>query len=222
LFSTNSGAMWFASMASDNSFKKWNQVFTADGSVAMSGAINTKTATSAPAIRNVDDNGNGGGQLWLFQRGGNYQGGFIIRCAREDGSHIDFLGKSDGTLEWKGQKIFGEHNKELLSGEVFNLPLVDGFNSGGATYWKDADGTVFITAIVQGVINSGFTQFASVPVGFRPSMETVGACMFRKLGENDTIFAGYVIVNNDGSIICRNISASYDVVLFTISYKAAN
>ena len=111
----------------------------------------------------------------------------------------------------KQYTIFGKHNKELLSGEEYSLPVASGFGNSNAYYRKDAAGYVHLRGNVTGVTTLS-TIFATLPVGYRP-YEDGKSTSFRALttqsgGGGNASFACRLEIWTGGNIV---ISDSIDL-----------
>jgi len=122
--------------------------------------------------------------------------------------------------------IFGEHNKELLSGAEIAFPCADGITAEfKCTYYKDADGTVILNVCVykeDGFQSHVGTLVGTLPVGYRPNVLCNSACA---LSSKSTASAGVgnVDVRADGGVIVYNVDSSSKTNAFiNFTFKAVN
>ena len=119
-------------------------------------------------------------------------------------------------------RFYGEHNKELLSGEVLVLPLADGLTKGDGSsiYFKDADGTVTVLVSAEGSSIANGQVVATLPAGYLPTnwVTTNGAVTTSSQGRAVCVFS----VGASGTIKVYHSETSVVLVIGTIVFKAAN
>ena len=129
---------------------------------------------------------------------------------------------------WSGHKhLYGEHNKELLSGEEYPLPLVANSEAQDkmVRYFKTADGTVVLNFNVQeyeGTIpTNNYFDIATMPVGYRPSFYTFASAA---VGNSGVAYSGTASINvdPDGKVRIVTTLENPKFIRATIVYKAAN
>lgn len=164
----------------NNRWSGWStQFLPLDGSMSMSGALklnkdyfgylNSYGTTGEKGVSNI--------VLRAFKTAGmeNHSRVFMIWPNNTIDNSLIFRDYDNGTVTGD-YKIYGEHNKELLSGTETDIALIDSLEvhyEHGCSCWVDADNTVHlrINAVVKDggyLTANGDMTIGTIPVGFRP------------------------------------------------------
>lgn len=190
----------------------WKQLFLADGSVPMSG-VELKL-----------DNGN----AWLFGIGNSYVG---INVKNSDNTVSGLTAYADAIsyfLRGKEYCLFGEHNKELLSGAETDIALIDSLEvhyEHGCSCWVDADNTVHlrINAVVKNngsLTANGDMTIGTIPVGFRPRRRINGVI---NLQSSSGMNMAMLWVNEFGTVaLGTSNNTAFSFLHGELTYKLGN
>lgn len=148
---------------------------------------------------------------------------FTISSAYALRDAVRFEKYIDGTLDG-GYRIFGEHNKELLTEAKKNLPLADGFTTTyGCYYYKNADGEVTVRLHV----NADETKSAktrhiigTLPAGYRPNSYLFTPCNCGDYNSFSAPNAGLVIIDSNTGNVEITGSVTWRTALCTLTFKA--
>lgn len=119
-------------------------------------------------------------------------------------------------------RVYGEHNKELLTESVKSLPLADGYTEAYTSYYyKNADGDVvvqfYISASETESANTRYT-IATLPAGYRPIKFAPSAII---LGSATNAVTGSLMIDSSGNMIIVG-SENWSSARGTIVFKAGN
>ena len=223
--------LWFRK-ANGETWENWKQVMQADGSVPMSGWL------TVPNVINISDGyikswKNGELILGLKDRAGS-DDTFRALAIMDTGKHsnvataLRFLNVTNGSYAGGDFAVYGEHNKELLSGTEYPLTITEtglaSVNGNISRYWVDADGTAHVIVSVKSVdsavsVTSGALIIGNLPVGFRPKNEVRTSAV--KVDSSAVYSSANLFVLPNGNIgvwMQGNVTWLHG----TLTFKAAN